>query len=84
MLNFPAVSIRTSTERPEAIDFGTIVLGGITANEVLNSIEICLSTNNFREFKIPPEYQINDVSKRVIRIIQSYTNIINNVIWNKK
>lgn len=84
MLNFPAVSIRTSTERPEAIDFGTIVLGGITANEVLNSIEICLSTNNFSEFKIPPEYQINDVSKRVIRIIQSYTNIINNVIWNKK
>jgi UDP-N-acetylglucosamine 2-epimerase len=83
MINFPAISIRTSTERPEAIDAGTIVLGGITKNEILNSIDLCLETHNSNTRKIPWEYEINDVSRRVIRIIQSYTNIVNKVIWNK-
>jgi UDP-N-acetylglucosamine 2-epimerase len=83
MLQFPAISIRTSTERPEAIDVGSIVLGGITKNEILNSINVCLQTHNTSNFKIPHEYEIKDVSRRVIRLIQSYTNIINNVIWNK-
>lgn len=83
MMQFPAISIRTSTERPEAIDVGSIVLGGITKNEILNAINVCLQTHNTTSLKIPYEYQIIDVSKRVIRLIQSYTNIINNVIWNK-
>jgi UDP-N-acetylglucosamine 2-epimerase (non-hydrolysing) len=83
MMQFPAISIRTSTERPEAIDVGSIVLGGITKNEILNSINVCLQTHNNTSLKIPYEYQIKDVSRRVIRLIQSYTNIINNVIWNK-
>ena len=83
MMQFPAISIRTSTERPEAIDVGSIVLGGITKNEILNSINVCLQTHNTTSLKIPYEYQIKDVSRRVIRLIQSYTNIINNVIWNK-
>jgi len=82
MMQFPAISIRTSTERPEAIDVGSIVLGGITKNEILNAIDVCLQTHN-NNFKIPYEYEIKDVSRRVIRLIQSYTNIINNVIWNK-
>jgi UDP-N-acetylglucosamine 2-epimerase len=83
MMQFPAISIRTSTERPEAIDSGTIVLGGITKGEILNSIKICLQTQNISVLKLPCEYEIKDVSSRVIRLIQSYTNIINNVIWNK-
>jgi UDP-N-acetylglucosamine 2-epimerase (non-hydrolysing) len=83
MMNFPAVSIRTSTERPEAIDFGNIVLGGITEKNILNSIDICLNTISSEHFKTPFEYQVKDVSKRVIRIIQSYTSIVNKVIWNK-
>ena len=76
-------SIRTSTERPEAIDAGSIVLGGITKNEILNSIEIVSLTNNFNSIKLPWEYEIENVSSKVIRIIQSYTSIINKVIWNK-
>jgi UDP-N-acetylglucosamine 2-epimerase (non-hydrolysing) len=84
MINFPAISIRTSTERPEAIDAGTIVLGGITKNEILNSIDLCLKTHISNIKKIPWEYEIPDVSRRVIRIIQSYTNIVNKVIWNKE
>jgi UDP-N-acetylglucosamine 2-epimerase len=83
MMKFPAVSIRTSTERPEAIDAGSIVLGGIKKNDVLNAISICLDTFNKTTLILPLEYKINDVSSRVIRIIQSYTSIINRVIWNK-
>jgi UDP-N-acetylglucosamine 2-epimerase len=83
MMEFPAVSIRTSTERPEAIDAGSIVLGGITKNEVLNAIEICMNTYQVENLTLPAEYKIKDVSSRIIRIIQSYTNIVNNVIWNK-
>lgn len=83
MMNFPAISIRTSTERPEAIDFGSIVLGGITENEILNAIETCLKTDFNNPLDIPFEYKINNVSKRVIRVIQSYTSIINRVTWNK-
>jgi UDP-N-acetylglucosamine 2-epimerase (non-hydrolysing) len=83
MMKFPAVSIRTSTERPEAIDAGTIVLGGITKNEVLNAIKICLDTYSIEDQKLPWEYLVKDVSSRVIRVIQSYTSIVNKVIWNK-
>ncbi len=83
MMGFRAVSIRTSTERPEAIDAGSIVLGGITSREILNSIEISIQTFDNNILELPNEYKIKDVSKRVIKVIQSYTSIINQVIWNK-
>ena len=83
MMSFPAVSIRTSTERPEAIDVGSIVLGGITKEEVLNAIDICMKTFDVENLTLPVEYKVKDVSNRVIRVIQSYTSIINRVIWNK-
>jgi UDP-N-acetylglucosamine 2-epimerase len=83
MMNFSAVSIRTSTERPEAIDFGSIVLGGISENDIFNAIETCLITKIDTTNDIPSEYKVKDVSKRVIRVIQSYTSIINKVTWNK-
>jgi len=83
MMCFPAVSIRTSTERPEAVDAGTIVLGGITKDEILNAIEICMQTYDPTTLTLPWEYKIKDVSNRIIRIIQSYTRIVDKVIWNK-
>lgn len=83
MMDFSAISIRTSTERPEAIDAGTIVLGGIKSDEVLNALDIVLNNNNSSIKKDPSEYSINDVSFRVIKVIQSYTAIVNRVIWNK-
>lgn len=83
MMEFPAVSIRTSTERPEAIDAGTIVLGGIDANSVINSIDLCKSTFSREKRMVPWEYNVLDTSNRVMRIIQSYTSIVNRVIWNK-
>lgn len=83
MMQFPAISIRTSTERPEAIDAGTIVLGGISKVEILNAIDVCLQTSDFTSRTLPWEYSVFDVSARVLRVIQSYTGIVNSVIWNK-
>ena len=84
MMKFPAISIRTSTERPEAIDSGNIVLGGITKNEILQAIDVVKKTEElFNESSVPLEYQIKDTSNRVVRIIQSYTSIVNKVIWDK-
>ncbi len=83
MLGFPSVSIRTSTERPEAIDFGTIILGGIDENNILNAIDVTIKTVNDYEIKIPDEYKVLNVSSKVIRIIQSYTSVVNDVIWRK-
>lgn len=82
MMGFPAVSIRTSTERPEAIDAGTIVLGGITSDQVINAIEISRGLFDIN-IELPKEYLVNNTSSRVIKAIQSYTSIINKVIWDK-
>ncbi len=84
MMKFSAVSIRTSTERPEAIDVGSIVLGGIKNDEILNAIEVCTKSSNLDNLILPKEYLVDDVSNRVIRVIQSYTSIVNKVTWNKK
>lgn len=83
MLQFPAVSIRTSTERPEAIDAGTIVLGGILKDEVLNAIEIVKATPITSSTVLPWEYEVSNTSDRVLRVISSYLPIVNRVIWNK-
>ena len=83
MMGFPAVSIRTSTERPEAIDAGTIVLGGIKTDQILNAIEI--SRGLFDEnIQLPKEYEVVNTSDRVVKAIQSYTSIVNKVIWDKQ
>jgi UDP-N-acetylglucosamine 2-epimerase (non-hydrolysing) len=83
MMKFPAVSIRTSTERPEAIDAGTIVLGGISKEQMLNSIEVAKGLFDV-DVQLPFEYEINNSSDRVIKAIQSYTSIINKVTWGKR
>jgi len=84
MMGFPAVSIRTSTERPEAIDAGSIVLGGITRDQIMQAIEIVKQTESTdHNADLPWEYQVKNTGDRVIRVIQSYTSIVNKVIWNK-
>jgi len=84
IMNFPAVSIRTSTERPEAIDFGNIVLGGINENDIIDSIDISRGLYEEGKSELTWEYKVKNTSHRVIKIIQSYTPIVNRVIWNKK
>lgn len=83
MMQFPAVSIRTSTERPEAVDWGTIVLGGITKDSVLNSLKIAVGLKPAEGAAMPLEYEVLNTAERVVRVIQSYTPIIDRVTWNR-
>jgi UDP-N-acetylglucosamine 2-epimerase (non-hydrolysing) len=83
MMGFPAVSIRTSTERPEAIDAGTVVLGGVSKDSMLNAIEITKGLTINVSTQLPMEYTITNTSERIVKVIQSYTPIINKVIWDK-
>lgn len=82
MMGFPAVSIRTSTERPEAIDAGTIILGGINKDQMIQSIELAKGLQVIKQ-ELPWEYEVQNTSSRVVSVIQSYTSIINKVTWNK-
>lgn len=83
ILNFPAVSIRTSTERPEALDTGNLILGGISSN-IIDAINIVTSQDrDNREFMQPKDYTEINVSKKVIRIIHSMTDVVNRKTWFK-
>ena len=84
-LPFAAVAIRTSTERPEALDKGNFILSGITEKEVLQSVKLATSmikNNDLGEFV--PDYVDVNVSNKVIKIIQSYTGIVNRMVYRKK
>lgn len=83
IMRFPAISIRTSTERPEASESGTILIGNVNKENILQSIEIMLNTHLPSQMELPIEYKVQNVSTRVIRLIQSYTSIINKDIWKK-
>jgi UDP-N-acetyl-L-fucosamine synthase len=83
ILNFPAVSIRTSIERPEALDAGSIVLGGIDESNILTAIKISVETYSPNRKNPVRDYQDLNVSDKVIRIIQSYTDIVNIRTWRK-
>ncbi len=82
--SFPAVCIRTSTERPEALEKGAFILGSISSEEVLQAVDLAVTMTD-REEKISPvpDYTDENVSTKVIKIIQSYTGIINRMVWRK-
>lgn len=81
---FPAVCVRTSTERPEALDKGAFVLAGISEKEVLQAVDLAVQMRADGETASPvPDYTETNVSSRVVRIIQSYTGIVNRVVWKK-
>ena len=82
---FPAVSIRTSTERPEAMDKGVFTIGSITGEQVLQAVDLAVSMHqNGDDGTDVPAYTDKNVSVKVIRIIQSYVGIINKMIWRKE
>lgn len=81
---FPAVCIRTSTERPEAMDRGNFILAGITENEVLSAVETAVRMNQNGDHGLPVrDYQDKNVSVKVVKIIQSYTGVVNKMVWRK-
>lgn len=81
---FPAICIRTSTERPEALEKGCFVLSGIDATGLLQAVDQAVKMNAEGLFGIPvPDYMDRDVSSKVVRIIQSYVGVINQFVWRK-
>ncbi len=83
IMGFPAISLRSSTERPEASESGTILIGNVNKENILQSIETMLNTHQSSQMELPLEYKIKNVSTRVVRLIQSYTSIVNKEIWKK-
>ena len=84
MLGFAGVLIRTSTERPEVLDKGTIVIGGICESDVAQGIDLAVSMrDNQEQTVLPNDYIDANVSVKVVKLIQSYTHIVNKTIWGK-
>lgn len=81
---FPAVSLRTSTERPEALDKGNMVIGSITTEQVLQAVEMAVEMNAQGDLgENVPSYADDNVSTKVVKLIQSYTGIVNKMVWKK-
>lgn len=84
ILGFPGVLIRTSTERPEVLDKGTVVIGGIAEQDIVQSVELSREmSKNQEQVELALDYTDKNVSVKVVKIIQSYAKIINKVVWNK-
>ena len=84
MLDFPAVLIRTSTERPEVLDKGSVVIGGITKESICQAMELATTMAEHHEaVEIAEDYHDKNVSVKVVKIIQSYTDIVNRTVWRK-
>ena len=82
---FPAVCIRTSTERPEALDKACFILSGIDEKGLLQAVDVAVEMNRNSDFGIPvPDYVDENVSDKVIKIIQSYTGVVNKMVWRKE
>lgn len=83
--SFPAVCIRTSTERPEALDKGNFILGGITTGQVLQAVDTAVAMKKNGDLGSPvPDYTEENVSAKVVKIIQSYTGIVDRMVWRKE
>ena len=81
---FPAVCIRTSTERPEALDKGCFILAGIDEASLLQAVDTAVEMNRNGDLGIPvPDYTDTNVSHKVVKIIQSYTGVVNKMVWRK-
>lgn len=81
---FPAVCIRTSTERPEALDKACFILAGIDKKGLLQAVDTAIELNKNGDFGIPvPDYTEENVSTKVVKIIQSYTGVVNKMVWRK-
>ena len=81
---FPAVCIRTSTERPEALDKACFVLAGIDDRSLLQAVDTAVQMNLDEDYGIPvPDYVEENVSSKVVKIIQSYTGVVDKMVWRK-
>ncbi len=85
ILGFPAVLIRTSTERPEVLDKGTVIIGGITERDIAQAVELCRNMwENAEKTVLSPDYMDANVSMKVVKLIQSYAKIVDKLVWGNK
>lgn len=85
ILNFPAIMIRQAHERPEGMDQGTLIMSGLNKRDVISSINIVTSFDyKSREFKIVEDYNVDNFSKKILKIVHSYIGYINRTVWFKK
>lgn len=86
ILKFPAITIRQAHERPEGMDEGTVIMTGLNADRIMESIEVV--TTHYKEnpdsIKVISDYETKNVSKKVLRVILSYTDYINRTVWHKE
>ena len=84
ILNFPAIMIRQAHERPEGMDEGSVIMSGLNKQEVISSIELAVSFNfDDRVFKLINDYNVDNFSKKIIKIVFSYIEYINRTVWHK-
>jgi UDP-N-acetylglucosamine 2-epimerase (non-hydrolysing) len=86
ILNLPAVTIRQAHERPEGMDETTVIMSGLNKSRVIESVQIATSHNSDANRSIKPvkDYEADNVSKKVLRIILSYTDYVNRTVWHKE
>ena len=83
ILNFPAITIRASHERPEGIESGTVVVSSDKNKDIFNSIKIARNLKNTSKFGYVDAYHMQDVSKKMVNLVESYISIVNKKIWYK-
>lgn len=85
ILDFPAVTIRQAHERPEGMDEGTLIMCGLKADDIIDAIRAVSSqhSKSGRQFRVIPDYDVDNVSKKVVRIIESYTDYVNRTVWHR-
>lgn len=84
ILNFPAITIRQTHERPEGMDEGVLIMSGLESKNVLKSIEIVTSSQNDKLSRTVGDYDVDNVSDKIVRVIMSYTDYINRTVWHKE
>ena len=84
LLNLPAVTIRNAHERPEGMDEGVLIMSGLKSDRVLDAVTVVTQQQQGkRVFQIVPDYQAGQVSKKVLRVVLSYVDFVNTVVWSK-
>ena len=85
ILNIPAITIRQAHERPEGMDEGTLIMSGLKKHRIIESIRVVSSQNRIkRDIKLVSDYDVENVSQKILRIILSYTDFINRTVWNRE
>jgi UDP-N-acetylglucosamine 2-epimerase (non-hydrolysing) len=85
ILNLPAITIRQAHERPEGMDEGTLIMSGLNKDRIIEAIRVVTNqSKSAREIKIVKDYDVDNVSKKILRIILSYTDYVNRTVWKKE